>query len=96
MARTVSQEIPLQEIDLAAPVRVGDDRAAGDRGRPIRRSRPVGNIGSLALQAMAVTVDQRNRRVRIAPQPAEARDSPYLSRLALAARPFARQTGRRG
>ncbi len=66
VARTVSREVPLQEIDLAAPVR------AGATVLPVTAVAfpavaAAGNIGSLALQAMAVTVDQANRRVRIAP-----------------------------
>jgi len=65
-ARTVSQEVSLRAIDLAAPVRVGATHlpvtAAGFPavGR-------VGNIGSPALATMAVTIDYPNRRLRIVP-----------------------------
>ncbi|MEA3030487.1 MAG: hypothetical protein QOG13_1812 [Sphingomonadales bacterium] len=66
VARTVSREIPLQEIDLAAPVRAGTTRLPVTAvAWPAVAS--LGNIGSLALQNMVVTVDQANRRVRIAP-----------------------------
>jgi predicted aspartyl protease len=66
VARTVSREIPLQEIDLAAPVR------AGTTALPVTAVAwpavaSLGNIGSLALRNTVVTVDQANRRVRIAP-----------------------------
>jgi len=66
VARTVSREFPLQEIDLAAPVRAGTTLLPVTAvAWPAVAS--VGNIGSLALQNMVVTVDQPNRRVRIAP-----------------------------
>lgn len=66
VARTVSREFPLQEIDLAAPVRVGTTLLPVSAvAWPAVAS--VGNIGSLALQNMVVTVDQPNRRVRIVP-----------------------------
>jgi len=66
VARTVSREVSLQEIDLAAPVR------AGTTLLPVTAVAfpavaAAGNIGSLALRDMAVTVDQVNRRARIAP-----------------------------
>lgn len=65
-ARTVSQEIALQAIDLAAPVRVGTTQLpVTDVGYPAVAS--VGNIGSLALATMAVTIDYPNRRLRIVP-----------------------------
>jgi hypothetical protein len=62
----VSREIPLREIDLAAPVR------AGTTPLPVTAVAwpavaALGNIGSLALRDMVVTVDQPNRRVRIVP-----------------------------
>lgn len=66
VARTISQEIQLQAIDLAAPVSVGATRlAVTDVGFP--SAAPAGNIGSLALRDMAVTVDYANRRLRIVP-----------------------------
>ncbi len=66
VARTFSREFPLQEIDLAAPVRAGTTMLPVTAvAFPAVAS--AGNVGSLALQAMAVTVDQANRRVRIAP-----------------------------
>ena len=65
-ARTVSQEIALQAIDLAAPVRVGATRLpVTEIGFPSIAA--VGNVGSLALGGMAVTVDYPNRRLRIVP-----------------------------
>lgn len=66
VAHTVSQEVQLQAIDLAAPVSVGGTRlAVTEVGFPAIA--PPGNIGSLALAGMAVTVDYANRRVRIVP-----------------------------
>jgi hypothetical protein len=66
VAHTVSQEIQLQAIDLAAPVSVGATRlAVTDVGFPSAAA--TGNIGSLALRGMAVTVDYANRRLRIVP-----------------------------
>ena len=68
-ARTVSQEIALHAVDLAAPVRVGATRlAVTDVGYPAIAA--VGNIGSLALGNMAVTIDYPNRRLRIVPSAA--------------------------
>jgi predicted aspartyl protease len=65
-ARTVSQEVSLQAIDLAAPVRVGGTLLpVTAAGFPALGS--VGNIGSQALATMAVTVDYANRRLRIVP-----------------------------
>jgi len=65
-ARTVSREIALEAIDLAAPVRVGTTvLPVTDVGYPAVAS--VGNIGSLALRDMAVTIDYPNRRLRIVP-----------------------------
>ena len=65
-ARTVSQEIMLQEIDLAAPVRVGTTTLPVTAvGYP--SPAPPGNIGSRALATMAVTIDYPNRRIRIVP-----------------------------
>jgi len=65
-ARTVSQEIAVQAIDLAAPVSVGTTRlAVASVGFP--SASPAGNIGSLALRNMALTVDFANRRLRIVP-----------------------------
>ncbi len=66
VARTVSQEIPLHEIDLAAPVRIGAT-ALPVTAVAYPAVATLGNVGSRALQAMAVSVDQRNRRVRIVP-----------------------------
>lgn len=66
VARTVSQEIQLQAIDLAAPASVGATRLAiSEVAFPAATS--AGNIGSLALVGMALTVDYTNRRVRIVP-----------------------------
>jgi predicted aspartyl protease len=65
-ARTVSQEISLRAIDLAAPVRVGRTLLpVTAAGFPALGT--VGNIGSSALGTMAVTVDYANRRLRIVP-----------------------------
>ena len=65
-ARTVSQEIELQEIDLTAPVRVGATTLPINAvGFP--SPAPPGNIGSRALGSMAVTIDYPNRRIRIVP-----------------------------
>lgn len=65
-ARTVSQEIALQAIGLAAPVRVGATALPlTDVGFPAVA--PVGNLGSLALATMALTIDYPNRRLRIVP-----------------------------
>jgi predicted aspartyl protease len=65
-ARTISQEIALQAVDLAAPVRIGSTTLpVTDVGYPAIA--PVGNVGSLALQAMAVTIDYPNRRLRVVP-----------------------------
>lgn len=65
-ARTVSREIALQAIGLAAAVRVGTTvLPITDVGYPAVAS--VGNIGSLALRDMAVTIDYPNRRLRIVP-----------------------------
>jgi hypothetical protein len=65
-ARTVSQEIVLQALDLTVPVSVGATRL------PITAvsypaAAPPGNIGSKALAGMVLTVDYPNRRVRIVP-----------------------------
>lgn len=65
VARTVSREIPLREIDLAAPVRFGTT-ALPVTTVAYPAIGAAGNIGSLALQTMVVSVDQVNRRVRIA------------------------------
>jgi hypothetical protein len=65
-AHTVSQEIKLQALDLAAPVSVGATRLpVAAVGFPAPT--PSGNIGSLALKTMMVTLDVANRRVRIVP-----------------------------
>lgn len=65
-ARTVSQVIPIRSIDLAAPVSVGTTRLPVTAvGYP--SASPAGNLGSLALATMAVTIDYANRRLRIVP-----------------------------
>lgn len=65
-ARTVSQEVSLRAIDLAAPVRVGGTLLpVTAAGFPALGT--VGNIGSPALGTMAVTLDYANRRLRIVP-----------------------------
>jgi hypothetical protein len=65
-ARTVSQEIEIRSLDLAAPVTVGTTLLPVTTvGFPA--ASPSGNIGSLALQGMAVTVDYANARLRIVP-----------------------------
>jgi predicted aspartyl protease len=65
-ARTVSQSVSLQAIALAAPVRVGaTPLAVTEAGFPALGQ--VGNLGSPALAAMAVTIDYANRRLRIVP-----------------------------
>lgn len=65
-ARTVSQEFVFQAIALTAPVTVGGTTL------PVAEvtwpsPADVGNLGSAALQGLVLQVDQRNRRVRIAP-----------------------------
>lgn len=68
-ARTVSQEIELKTIELAVPVSVGATRLpVTSVGYP--SPAPPGNLGSPALQTMAVTLDYANARVRIVPSPA--------------------------
>jgi len=65
-ARTVSQEIEIRSLDLTVPVSVGTTRLPVTTvGYPA--AAPPGNIGSLALAGMALTVDYANRRVRIVP-----------------------------
>jgi hypothetical protein len=65
-ARTVSQEIEIRSLDLTAPVSVGTTSLPVTTvGYPA--AAPPGNIGSLALVGMALTVDYSNRRVRIVP-----------------------------
>ena len=56
----------IKAVDLAVPVRVGDTEL------PVTSVAypsvaPPGNLGSLALQTMAVTLDYANARVRIVP-----------------------------
>jgi predicted aspartyl protease len=66
VAHTVSQEIQLKAVGLAAPVSIGATRLpVTDVGFP--SAGPTGNIGSLALRTMAVTIDTANRRVRVVP-----------------------------
>lgn len=65
-ARTVSQAIDIRALDLTQPVSVGTTRLpVASVGYPA--AAPPGNIGSLALAGMALTVDYANRRVRIVP-----------------------------
>ncbi|HEV2817764.1 MAG TPA: aspartyl protease family protein [Allosphingosinicella sp.] len=65
-ARTVSQEIEIRSLGLTVPVSVGTTRLPVTAvGYPA--AAPPGNIGSLALTGMALTVDYANRRVRIVP-----------------------------
>ena len=65
-ARTVSQAIDIRALDLTQPVTVGTTRLpVTSVGYPA--AAPPGNIGSLALAGMALTVDYANRRVRIVP-----------------------------
>jgi len=65
-ARTVSQEIEIRSLGLTVPVSVGTTRLpVAAVGYPA--AAPPGNIGSLALAGMALTVDYANRRVRIVP-----------------------------
>lgn len=65
-ARTVSQTVEIQAIDLAVPVRVGATQLpVTSVGYP--SVAPPGNLGSLALQTMVVTLDYANARVRIVP-----------------------------
>jgi hypothetical protein len=65
-ARTVSQEIEIRAVDLAAPVSVGTTRLPVTTvGFPA--AAPPGNIGSLALQGLAITIDYANARLRIVP-----------------------------
>jgi len=65
-ARTVSQEIEIRSLELASPVSVGATRLQVTTVA-FPAAAPPGNIGSKALQDMAVTVDYANARVRIAP-----------------------------
>lgn len=65
-ARTVSQEMEIKAVDLAVPVSVGATQL------PVTSVAypsvaPPGNLGSMALQTMAVTLDYANARVRIVP-----------------------------
>jgi hypothetical protein len=64
-ARTVSQQLRTKAVSLAAPVTFGSVIL------PVPEvSYPApshANLGSLALKGMAVTVDQKNSRVRIVP-----------------------------
>jgi hypothetical protein len=65
-ARTVSQVVEVRALELTVPVSVGTTRLpVTSVGYPAVA--PPGNIGSLALVGMAVTVDYANRRVRIVP-----------------------------
>lgn len=66
VARTVSQEIELKAIDLAAPVSVGTTRLPVS-GVAYPSIAEVGNIGSKALPGMVVTIDVANKRLRIVP-----------------------------
>jgi hypothetical protein len=64
--RTASQEFEIKLVELAAPV------AFGAVTLPVTAVTfpspdPVGVLGSEALRAMVVTIDQRTRRVRIVP-----------------------------
>lgn len=65
-ARTVSQEFEISAVDLAAPVRVGS-LTLPITSVTFPSPSPTGVLGSAALQGLAVTVDQKNRRVRIVP-----------------------------
>ncbi|HEY5713293.1 MAG TPA: retropepsin-like aspartic protease [Allosphingosinicella sp.] len=65
-ARTVSQEIVIQERDLTAPVSVGATRLPVTAVSFPSAASP-GAIGSLALAGMAVTIDYPNKRLRIVP-----------------------------
>jgi hypothetical protein len=65
-ARTVSNDIEIRAIDLAASVSVGATQLpVTSIGYP--SVAPPGNLGSLALQTMAVTLDYANARIRIVP-----------------------------
>jgi len=65
-ARTVSQVVEISSVDLDAPVTIGTTRLPVTTvGFPAVA--PPGNIGSLALQGMALTVDYANARVRVVP-----------------------------
>jgi predicted aspartyl protease len=65
-ARTVSQEMDIRARDLAVPVSVGTTLLPVSTVA-FPSVAPPGNIGSLALQGMALTLDYANRRVRIVP-----------------------------
>jgi hypothetical protein len=65
-ARTVSQEIELHSLDLAVPVSIGaTPLPVATVSYPA--AAPPGNIGSLALAGMALTIDYANARLRIVP-----------------------------
>lgn len=66
VGRTISQEVALQAVDLAAPVAIGGTRLSVTEVA-FPAIAPVGNVGSLALAGMAVTLDLANRRVRVVP-----------------------------
>jgi Aspartyl protease len=64
--KTISQEFEVSSIELAAPVKFGAltlPITSATFPSPDR----IGVIGSAALRTLAVTIDQRNRRVRIVP-----------------------------
>lgn len=65
-ARTISQEIVIQERDLTVPVSVGTTRLPVTTVSFPSAASP-GAIGSLALGSMAVTIDYPHRRLRIVP-----------------------------
>ncbi|WP_242098696.1 retropepsin-like aspartic protease [Sphingomonas sp. CROZ-RG-20F-R02-07] len=56
MARTVSQEIPIMAVDLAAPVRVGGT-TLGVSGITYPSPAPRGNIGSPAFAGTVLQID---------------------------------------
>lgn len=65
IARTVSQQIPISAQALAAPVKLGPlTLPIQEVGFP---ALGVPNLGSPGLAGYAITVDQKNRRVRVTP-----------------------------
>jgi Aspartyl protease len=68
-ARTVSQEIVIGSVALAAPVTIGTTvLPVTSIGFPAPA--PPGNLGSRGLSGMALTIDYANARVRIVPSAA--------------------------
>lgn len=65
-ARTASREFAISEVTLAVPVTLGTVRLPVD-AVTFPSPGPVGAVGSAALAGMSITIDQRNRLLRIEP-----------------------------